>query len=152
MKDIEKKLIDIMEQKQSFGEGNYIADKGIQQIKKQLNNINREVNEYSDKETKYKEKLDKLKEQKNKLNDIKNKLDNEYEKSMTQISKTDKNFSKQETDDIEEDDNIAETKGAETKIGDTDLNRVLNFYGDMDKPNNERKINNQEINKNQRDW
>ena len=41
-------------------------------------------------------------------------------------------------------------KGSKKAMG--DLDRILNFYGDMDKPNNERKIENQQISAGERDW
>ena len=147
---IEKELIDTIEQRQSFNEGDSLVLDGVQKIKKQLRNIDTEVKEYGYKEAKCKEKIDELKEKEKELNDTKSKLDSEYEKSMAEISKMDKNFSKQDKDEFEDEDFREDTEGV--KLGNQDLNRVLNFYGDMDKPDNKRKIDNQKISKNQRDW
>ena len=70
---------------------------------------------------------------------------------MNNISELDESF-----DDIDEQEENNEDFDDENfegkKKGNQDLNRVLNFYGDMDKPDNKRKIENQKIADNQRDW
>ena len=151
IEDTEKKLVKTMEQRQKSNGDNAAALEGVKKINTKIKQMEQEAKDYGNKEIKNEKKLDNLKQEEKKLNDEKNKTSEEYEKSMTQISELDKNFN----DDTEQGENSNEnppddTKG--TKLGDQDLERVLNFYGDMDKPNNEQKINNQEINTNLRDW
>ena len=71
---------------------------------------------------------------------------------MSQLSDLDKmtNFDEDLNNESNNDEEPEDLKGS--KKGNQDLNRVLNFYGDMDKPNNERKIENQQIGSGQRDW
>ncbi|MFA7674692.1 MAG: hypothetical protein WCY38_01365, partial [Endomicrobiia bacterium] len=125
-----------------------LSNDSLNKANMQYKNMEKESKTYGNDVEKNKRKLEKLKDEENKLNDEKNKTSELLEKSMLQaqeLDEEDKENIKEQKEDKEEN-----TKGL--KIGDQDLERVLNFYGDMDKPNNEKKINNQEININQRDW
>jgi hypothetical protein len=113
--------------------------------------MDKETKTYGEGIEQSKKKIEKLKDEENKLKKEKDRTSDLLEKTMSQVQQIDK-------DDDTDRENKEEKKNEEdkddkgTKIADQDLERVLNFYGDMDKPNNEKKIKSQQINTNQRDW
>ena len=130
-----------------------IALDGLKKVEANLKKMDKEAKMFESNEIKNEKLLDELKKEEQQLEKEKENTANEYEKSMNEIATIDKNF---DIDNYNKEENKPEDRLPEDtdgfKLGEKDLERVLNFYGDMDKPNNDRKIDNQKISDSQRDW
>jgi len=146
MKNAEKELIKTMEQR--LQSGRTLSSSEVNEIKAKHKNMEKESREYGNKVAEADAKLNKLRKSEEELKAEKNRLSDDFSKSMAEMTDLDTDFDPEENENIN--DGEKDVKGQ--KIGNQDLNRVLNFYGDMDKPQNDKKIKGQEIDANQRDW
>jgi hypothetical protein len=146
MKNAERELIKTMDQR--LQAGRTLNSNEINEIKAKHKNMEQESREYGNKVAEADAKLNKLRKSEEELKTEKNRLSDDFSKSMAEMSDLDADFDSEQNEPVA--DENKDVKGQ--KIGNQDLNRVLNFYGDMDKPQNDKKIKGQEIDANQRDW
>lgn len=146
IKTIESDLIKTMDQRLQTGQK--LNSNKADELKMKYKNMDKEVQSYAGQVADADNKLETLKKASEELKAEKNKIADEFKKSMAEMSDLDSDFDPKANENIS--DESADSKGK--KIGNQDLNRVLNFYGDMDKPQNDKKIKGQEIDQTQRDW
>ncbi|MDD5020876.1 MAG: hypothetical protein PHR82_01920 [Endomicrobiaceae bacterium] len=146
IKTAESDLIKTMDQRLQVGQA--LSSNKMDEMKMKYKNMDKESKMYASQVSDSDNKLEKLKKTEEQLKTEKNKMADEFEKSMAEMADLDSDFDPKENEDMDEQSSDTKSK----KIGNQDLNRVLNFYGDMDKPENDKKIKGQEIDETQRDW